>query len=143
MRQAMPWLIAAVLVLALAVTTGFVAAYLVANGRKAPDAGVLPTPRVTSPRSTLAPGQTPTLGPNETEQPRRTPTPAPVVTPEPSPIIHIVRRGEYLSYIAGLYCTTVAEIIQLNDIEDPDLVSPRTELLIPGGGCPPEASPAA
>lgn len=143
MRQAMPWLIAAVAVLALAVTIGFVAAYLVASSRRAPDAGgVLPAPRAT-PRVTLAPGQTPTLAPNETEQPRRTPTPAPAVTPEPSPIIHIVRRGEYLSYIAGLYCTTVAAILELNEIEDPDVVSPRTELLIPGGGCPPEASPAA
>ncbi|HUR16353.1 MAG TPA: LysM domain-containing protein, partial [Candidatus Limnocylindrales bacterium] len=51
-----------------------------------------------------------------------------------------VRRGEYLSYIAGLYCTTVAEILELNQIEDPDVVQPRTALLIPGGGCPPEAN---
>ena len=140
-RQALPWLVAAVAVLAFAVIGGFVAAYLVADGRKAPDGGgALPSSRATSsPRVTLAPGQTPTLPPDATEQPRRTPTPPPVITPEPSPIVHVVRRGEYLSYIAGLYCTTVAEILELNDIDDPDVVQPRTELLIPGGGCPPDA----
>jgi LysM repeat protein len=138
----LPWLIAAVVVLAFAVIGGFVAAYLVADGRKAPDGGAaVPSSRATPMRPTLAPGETPTLPSDATEQPRRTPTPPPVITPEPSPIVHVVRRGEYLSYIAGLYCTTVADIIELNDIEDPDLVSPRTELLIPGGGCPTEVSP--
>ena len=127
----------------MAVIGGFVAAYLVADGRKAPDAGgLLPTPRPSITRPTLAPGETATPSVGGTEQPRRTPTPAPVITPEPSPLVHIVRRGEYLSYIAGLYCTTVAEILEINDIEDPDVVAPRTELLIPGGGCPPEATPA-
>ena len=129
----MPWLIAAVVVLAVAVIGGFVAAYLVADGRKAPDAGGgLPTPRSSIARPTLAPGETATPPPSSTEQPRRTPTPAPVITPEPSPLVHVVRRGEYLSYIAGLYCTTVAEILELNQIENPDVSSRGPGDLIPG-----------
>src|SRR5262245_916800 len=112
----MPWVVASVVVLALAVTGGFLMAYLVASGRAVPPPGsglASPTPRHT-PAITLAPGATPTPTPEPTNQPRRTPTLAPVITPTPEPIEHTIARGESLNYIAGLYCTTVDEILELN-----------------------------
>jgi LysM repeat protein len=65
-----------------------------------------------------------------------------VPTPEPTPIEHVVERGEFLSYIAGLYCTTVEDILALNEIQNPNRIQPGDVLLIPGGGCDAaEASP--
>lgn len=138
-RAALPWVVATAVVLAIAVTTGFVVAFLVASGRAvdAPGVGVLPTPH--RPVVSLAPGQTLDVTPVPTTQPRRTPTPAPVITPEPSPFTHVVSRGENLTYIAAIYCTTVEAIMELNDIVNPNRIQPGQELLIPGGGC---ASPA-
>ena len=130
-------------VLALAVTAGFLAAFLLASGRAvdAPSAAASPTPRRT-PITSIAPGETlqPTGLP--TQQPRRTPTPAPVFTPEPSPFPHTISRGESLTYIAGLYCTTVDAISELNGIINPNRIQVGQEILIPGGGCVPEASRA-
>ncbi len=143
-RAALPWVVATAVVLAVAVTTGFVVAFLVASGRAVdtPGVGVLPTPRRT-PVVSLAPGQTLDVTPALTIQPRRTPTPAPVITPEPSPFTHVVSRGENLTYIAAIYCTTVEAIMVLNDIANPNRIQPGQELLIPGGGCAsPEPSPA-
>ncbi|MGI8928259.1 MAG: LysM peptidoglycan-binding domain-containing protein [Candidatus Limnocylindrales bacterium] len=144
-RAALPWVVATVVVLAVAVTTGFVVAYLVASGRAvdAPGAGLASaTPRNTTVVS-LAPGQTPDSTPAATIQPRRTPTPAPVITPEPSPFIHVIARGENLRYIAGLYCTTVDAILEINDIANPNRIQVGQELLIPGSGCSsPEPGPA-
>lgn len=133
---------ATAVVLAIAVTIGFIVAYLVASGRAvdAPGVGLAsPTPRMVSP----APGQTPDATPAPTIQPRRTPTPVPVVTPEPSPFVHVVARLETLRYIAGLYCTTVEAIMEINDIANPNRIQVGQELLIPGGGCAtPPPSPA-
>jgi LysM repeat protein len=125
-----------VVVLALAITAGFLMAYLVASGRavQAPGALASPTPRHT-PVVTLAPGATPTPTPEPSSQPRRTPTPAPVITPTPEPIEHTIARGESLTYIAGLYCTTVDEIMALNDIANPNRIQIGQVILIPGGGC--------
>jgi len=146
-RAALPWVVATAVVLAIAVTTGFIAAYLVASGRTADAPGIglaSPTPRRT-PVESLAPGQTPAVTPPSTIQPRRTPTPEPVITPEPSPFVHVVARLETLRYIAGLYCTTVDAILEINDIANPNRIQVGQELLIPGGGCTspePEPSPA-
>lgn len=128
---------ATVVVLAVAVTTGFVVAYMVASGRAvdAPGVGLgSPTPRRTTLVS-LAPGQTPDVSPEPTTQPRRTPTLAPVITPEPSPFVHVISRAETLRYIAGLYCTTVDAILAINDIPNPNRIQVDQEVLIPGGGC--------
>lgn len=142
LRFALPWVLASLIVLAVAVTAGFVTAYLVAQGRavQAPDFGLAsPTPRKTLTVS-LAPGETPQPTGEATIQPRRTPTPAPQITPQSTPFIHVVARGEYLTYIAGLYCVDVNEIIALNNITNPNRINVGTELLIPGSaGC---SSPA-
>jgi len=143
-RAALPWVVATAVVLAIAVTTGFLVAYLVASGRAVDPGAALasPTPRRTSAVS-LAPGQTPDTTASPTIQPRRTPTSEPVIAPEPSPFVHVVSRLETLRYIAGLYCTTVDAIIDLNDIANPNRIQVGQELLIPGGGCAsPEPSPA-
>ena len=132
-RFALPWVLASLIVLAVAVTAGFVTAYLVASGRavQPPDFGLVsPTPHKT-PTVTLAPGETPQPG-EATIQPRRTPTPPPQITPESTPFVHVVARGEYLTYIAGLYCVDVNEIIALNNITNPNRIRVGTELLIPG-----------
>ncbi len=131
------------IVLAAAVTAGLFVAYLVASGRAvdAPDSGTAsPTPRRT-PVVSLAPA---TVGPSgePTVQPRRTPTPPVEITPEPSPFEHVVSRGESLTYIAGLYCTTVEVIAELNEITNPNRIQPGQVLQIPGGGCAAEPSPA-
>jgi hypothetical protein len=134
--------VASVVVLALAVTGGFLMAYFVASGRAVPPPAALasPTPRHT-PIVTLAPGATSTPAPEPTNQPRRTPTLAPVITPTPAPIEHTIGRGESLNYIAGLYCTTVDEILAINEIDNPNRIQVGQVILIPGGGCespPPE-----
>lgn len=136
-RAALPWVVAAAVVLAVAVTTGFIVAFLVASGRAVDPPGVglaSPTPP-RPPVVSLAPGQTPGATPASSTQPRRTPTPVPVITPEPSPFLHVVARLETLSYIAGLYCTTVDAVLEINDISNPNRIQVGQELLIPGGGC--------
>ena len=83
--------------------------------------------------------QTPTPTSGSSNQPRRTPTPFAEPTPEATPFEHTIARGESLSYIAGLYCTSVAEIQELNGIENPNRIQVDQVILIPGGGC---SSPA-
>jgi LysM repeat protein len=136
----LPWVAATVIVLAAAVAAGFLVAYIVASGRAVdPGSGVnQPTPRRSVPAS-VAPGSSAGASGIPSEQPRRTPG---LPTPVPSPIEHVVARGEYLAYIAGLYCTTVEDILALNDIQNPNHISPGDVLQIPGGGCP-SAAPAS
>ena len=139
-RALLPWVAATAIVLALAVTAGFVTAYLVASGRAvdAPVAAASPTPRKSA-APTLAQGETPAPTSGPSDQPRRTPTPFVAPTPEATPFEHTIARGESLTYIAGLYCTTVEEIQELNGIENPNRIQVDQVILIPGGGC---ASPA-
>ena len=137
LRNALPWFAAAFVVVCAAITGGLLLAYFVAGGRSADDPGVgaaSPTPRRTIAVSLAPPpSEVPTEAPSE--QPRRTPTPVPVVTPERSPLVHIIARGESLSYIAGVYCVTIDELIELNGIENPNRIQVDQELLIPGTAC--------
>lgn len=131
----LPWVAATAIVLALAVTGGFVTAYLVASGRAvdAPVAAASATPRTSSAPTTAAQTAEPTAG--SSNQPRRTPRPQVEPTPEATPFEHTIARGENLGYIAGLYCTTVPEIQELNGIENPNRIQVDQVILIPGGGC--------
>lgn len=45
---------------------------------------------------------------------------------------YIIQSGDTLGYIAQLFDTTSEEIIRVNSISNPDLISPGQELLIPG-----------
>ncbi len=49
-----------------------------------------------------------------------------------APAIHVVQAGEVLSTIAEKYGISLDELIGANRIADPNLVSPGTELVIPG-----------
>jgi LysM repeat protein len=141
-RAALPWVAAVVIVLAAAIAAGFLVAYLVASGRAVDpgSAGNVPSPRRSATASFGAGGPGGASG-EPTNQPRRTPAPPAVPTLEPSPIEHVVQRGEFISYIAGVYCTTIEEIVALNGIQNPNRIQPGDVLLIPGGGCAsPEAS---
>lgn len=136
---ALPWLLAAVVVLLLAASGGLISAWVVATLRAVPApavADVTPSPSpAASSAATAAPTQV------ASEQPRHTPTPSPVATQEPAPFIHVVQRGEYLTYIADLYGVTVEDIVALNDIKNPNRIHPGQELLIPGYGHQPSPSP--
>jgi len=49
-----------------------------------------------------------------------------------APAIHVVQAGEVLSVIAEKYGVSVDELVAVNRIIDPNLVSPGTKLEIPG-----------
>lgn len=68
--------------------------------------------------------------------------PEPVPTPEPTPapapvqdedIYYVVQRGDNLSRIANKYSTTVAELVKLNKIANPNLIYVGQKLLIRKG----------
>jgi LysM repeat protein len=135
----LPWVFTAVVVLLLAVSAGLIAAWVVASLKAVP---IPPGAIVTAspvPGATDVPSSAPT--PRPSEQPRRTPTPSPHVTQEPEPFVHVVQRGDSLSYLADLYGVTVEEIVALNDIQDPNRIRVGRELLIPGYGNRPSPSP--
>jgi LasA protease len=74
------------------------------------------------------------------------PTPLPVYsgTPTPDPtrpgagdqannLAHTVAFGETLGYLAGLYGTTVEELMAINNLSDGDFLSINQTILVPGG----------
>ncbi len=59
------------------------------------------------------------------------------VEPEPSPMpIHIVRSGDTLMSISQFYNVPMDDIIAINDLDNPNLLSIGQELIIPIGGIP-------
>ncbi len=62
-----------------------------------------------------------------------TPTPAPAAAPDPIPLIHMVQSGETLTFIAGQYGVTVAELTALNNLAEADMLYVGQTLVIPGG----------
>lgn len=48
------------------------------------------------------------------------------------PAIHVVQTGEVLSTIAEKYGVSLDELVAVNRLANPDLVSPGTKLIIPG-----------
>lgn len=122
------------LVLAVAAAAGFGTAYLVATLRAAPPPqSVAPTPSAT-PRATptAEPSPSPELSPSP--EPTASPTLEPSPSPELTPLVHVVARGESLSLIAANYGVTVDAIIELNQLQNPNLIVPGQQLLIPPGG---------
>lgn len=65
--------------------------------------------------------------------PESTPSPSvpPPPTPTPAPYVHIVQAGESLSYIAYNTGCTVEDIIQVNDLNDPNSIEVGQRLVIP------------
>ena len=67
----------------------------------------------------------------------RTPTPTatPTFTPRPTtvatPSTYVVQEGDVLVEIASRFGVTVEEIVQANDLADPDVLAVGQELVIP------------
>ena len=128
--SALPWVVGSLIVLIAALVAGLGTAYLVASLRQVPPPQSLITPTPAStPRPTASPAQTAAASP--TLSPVRSPTPGPSPTPEVTPLVHVVQAGESISLIAVQYGTTVDAIIVLNGLQNPNLIVPGQELLIP------------
>lgn len=89
-------------------------------------APTVPTPTpIPTQFQTPSPTATPTI-------PRPTSTPLPTATPTATPpVVHVVRPGDTLKKIAELYGVSVVDLIELNDIPDPDRLQVGQELIIP------------
>lgn len=77
----------------------------------------------------IIPGYMAPRPPSEPEEPDRVPRPAP---PEEQYLLHTVMRGDTLSSIAKRYGVTLREIIEANNIEDPNYIRAGQQLVIPG-----------
>jgi LysM repeat protein len=139
--RAATWSIAAIVVLALAIASGLFTAWVVASMRAVPGpvAGASATPLATVP-GTL-PSASASASSLPSDAPRRTPTPAPTVEVTAAPFVHIVQKGESLTYIAGLYQVDPQDIIDLNGITNPNRIAVGQALLIPGYGIQPTPKP--
>jgi LysM repeat protein len=130
------WLIGAILVLVVATGAGLGAAYLIAQTNAAPTPRTAlpdPTPTAAAPTTPA-----PTTSPSPPQGTPATGTPEPMVTgPIGSPAVeatpreHIVARGESISLIAAEYGVSMEEIIELNDLRNPNRIVPGQRLLIP------------
>ncbi len=88
--------------------------------------------RVLDAHDTL-PAPTPAPTPTPTPTPEPTPTPAP--TPEPdTQRVHVVQKGETLGRIAQRYGTTVARLVALNGISNPNLIRVGQRIQLPPTG---------
>ena len=54
-----------------------------------------------------------------------------VAQEDPECFVHVVRSGENLSRIAARYGTRVAELVRINEINNPSLIHPEDMLRIP------------
>jgi LysM repeat protein len=136
---ALPWVLAAIVVLLLAASAGLGAAWLVATMHAVPPpVGAGPTP-------TLAPGVTPAPSGEPTpgaSQPRRTPMPSPLPTQSLPPFTYVVQRGDSVTGIADTFAVNWEDIVALNGLKAPKYrIFPGQELLIPGYGTQPTPKP--
>lgn len=78
-----------------------------------------------------------------TTPPRPTPVPpgAPITPPPPGTAIYQVSRGDTLAAIATRFNTTVAAIVQLNGITNPNRIFVGQRLLVPNTGLPNQIAP--
>lgn len=129
----LPWVLGAMILLTIAILAGYGAAYLVANMQHVPvpPGALVPTQapsRTPADSSPVAATPTPMESPTATRPPLVT---RPPQTPAGTPRVHIVARGESLSIIAEQYGVDPQEIIDLNELDNPNLIVPGQELLIP------------
>lgn len=127
-----------------------------ASPTPAPKAGTAsPTPPGAAVTKVVLPGQTPQVAGAATPAPLtpsspQPPTPVPVATrapaaaqPAPAPAggetIYVVQRGDTLAKIAAKYGVTVKQLVDLNSIANPNLISTGQKLRIPvaAGAAPP------
>lgn len=78
----------------------------------------------------------PTPSPTPVPSPTGIPT-VPPPSPSPGPLLHTVQPGETLAGIARAYAVSLAELIAVNSIQDPNLIQAGQVLIIPGAAAPP------
>ena len=88
-----------------------------------------PTPSVEA-TPTASPTESPTLSPSPSESPSPTPSPSPSGSPE-VPKTYVVRSGDTLSGIALSLDISMADLIALNGITDPNKIKPGQVLKLP------------
>ena len=98
--------------------------------REAFVAEVRPSPTPTPSPTPASPPPTEVLTEEEVPAPAEEPPPVPE---PPQPQLHVVVPGQYLLLIAGLYGVSLEALITSNDVENPDLIFPQQEILIPAG----------
>ena len=138
---ALPWVLAAMVVLILAASGGLMAAWLVATMQAVPPpVAALATPTPDPGESAPPSGQ---ATPPSSDQPHHTPTPSPVRTQEPPPFTYVVERGDSVTGIAQAFQVKWEDIVGLNDLKPPKYrIFVGQELLIPGYGQPPTPKPS-
>ena len=88
-----------------------------------------PTPSVEA-TPTASPTESPIPSPSPTESPSPTPSPSPSGSPE-VPKTYVVRSGDTLSGIALSLGVSMADLIALNGITDPNKIKPGQVLKVP------------
>lgn len=96
---------------------------------RSPGATVTPTP-VASPGVEASPTATPVETATSTLAPSPTPVPTTTATP-PGRTVHMVQPGETLSSIARQYGVSYQAIMYVNGLDDPNLIEPGQEVIIP------------
>ena len=98
----------------------------------------LPTVAVEAARVPLLPSEPPRVDTavavmviSPTPTPTATPSPTPAPTPTPTPITYTVRFGDTLSEIAMVYEVSVAELLAINEIDDPNNLAAGQVLTLP------------
>ena len=131
-----------VVVLILAVAGGLFTAWVVANMRAVPAPVAFASPTSTPNASSCLGCASPSApAASSTPGPRFTPTPAPTVEVTPQPFTYVVQPGDKLVNIAAYFQVSVQDIIDLNNIKNPNNIQVGQELLIPGYGVQPTPKP--
>ncbi len=102
-----------------------------------------------APAIEVRPSPTPAASPTATPPPQaetpteeQAPTPAeesPVAAEPPQYRVHIVAPGENLTGIAKRYGVPLNEVIAANELENPNLIYPKQEILMPTSNAPGES----
>ena len=73
----------------------------------------------------------PPAAPREPAPEQPAPAQPPPARAEAAPRVHVVTRGENLTRIAGLYGITLAKLLGVNELDDPDLIYPNQRINLP------------
>jgi LysM repeat protein len=102
---------------------------------------VIPVPGGTQPPPPATPTVVVIVRPTVAPQPTPVPPGAPITPPPPGTAIYQVSRGDTLAAIASRFNTTVAAIVQLNGITNPNRIFVGQRLLVPNTGLPGQITP--
>lgn len=121
---------------------GLFTAWVVANMRAVPAPVALASPTPAPNASGCLACATPSApASSSTPGPRFTPTPAPTVELTPPPFTYVVEPGDKLVNIAAYFQVSVQDIIDLNNLKNPNNIQVGQQLLIPGYGVQPTPKP--